>query len=315
MTYLNQSQNFDSNISVCSECKGTIVQTNSDFVCKNCGLVQESQVLFQSEANFDQNEKVTFYEHNQMNPLFLYSDTFSNSKITFSTSYYKYLRLKKYSRYHINEKLKKSNDYLKKLISSLELPEKAYYDSSLLIKRAFHSINSLNKNNIEITVLACIYLSTRLDNIILPFNDLYKKAKSINTDIKKNLIMKRVYEIKEYFHLKYRHFQAIDYIPKVVSDLYLFSTDFQKICSQAEFERETINNLTILHENKIKTLNPYFMSIITAYFTSIKICKKHNEGKKLNLQEIAKKLNLSAITLHEIYSRELKLNKFSKQVE
>ena len=169
----------------CPECGGSIIKSNSDYVCSSCGLVYYGEVIVRDAARvnspFCSSNNYQGDRPNMVDGIGTYIGHYGNWNLkdakgnSIKTSM-RMNRLKKINDYYAHNTGNESNYRVLRLLNNicgvLELPRQVKLDSARIIRKCSGKLPS--KVRVASSVAAAIYLTTRLSSYNLRTSTLLK---------------------------------------------------------------------------------------------------------------------------------------------
>jgi len=305
----------------CSECGGSIIKSNSDYVCSNCGLVYNRDVIVRDASTinspFCSSNNYQGDRPNMVDGIGTYIGHYGNwnlkdSKGNSIKSSTRMNRLKRINDYYTHNTGNESSYRVLKLLNNicgvLELPRQVKIDSARIIRRCSGKLPS--KVRAASTVAAAIYLATRFSSYNLRTSTLLKAFEKDDIVVLGKQMLFAAYCMKKLIGFSLKPRKSEDYLESIIVKIQNDEEINKRLISKNKKPEQYIILLRKISRYLLTKItsqsrggrNPYALAGATVAGADIIIARINNHKRGLITQK--KTANLSDIaeyTLREHY--------------
>jgi transcription initiation factor TFIIIB Brf1 subunit/transcription initiation factor TFIIB len=230
----------------CLECGGNLIQTDSDIVCINCGLIAQqiyekpSIQLISSEGSYGSQYASISEQPSKMKTLGTFIGAyqkinfvdFSGTQLELSKKL-QYRRLKSLNDIylHLNGRQREYRGFslLSRMCSSLELTDATKADALFLFQKVHHQLKK--KMKLSSIIMGALYLAVRTRKENIELNRLVKAVQSNGYSIAGKDIIRSASLIRQYAKIRVRHVKSEEYLDTIIGRIqkdYLLRNTIQK---------------------------------------------------------------------------------------
>ncbi len=236
----------------CLECNGNLIQTDSDIVCVNCGLIDKqiyekpSIQLISSEGSYG-SQYASISEHpSRMKTLGTFIGSFQKKNFVDSSGTQlalakklQYRRLKSindiYLHFNGRQREYRGFSLLSRVCSSLELTNATKADTLFLFQKVHLQLKK--KMKLSCLIMGALYLAVRTRKENIELNRLVKAVQINGYSLAGKDIIRSASLIRQYAKIRVRHVKSEEYLDTIIGRIqkdYLLRSAIQKRTSNRE---------------------------------------------------------------------------------
>ncbi len=236
----------------CLECDGNLIQTDSDIVCINCGLIAQqiyekpSLQLISSEGSYGSQYASVSEQPSKMKTLGTFIGSFQKKNFVDSSGNQlalskklQYRRLKPLNDIylHFNGRQREYRGYslLSRVCSSLEVTDSTRADALYLFQKVHYQLKK--KTKLSCVIMGALYLAVRSRKENIELKRLVKAAQINGYSIAGKDIIRSASLIRQYAKIRVRHVKSEEYLDAIIGRIqkdYLIRNAIQKRTSNRE---------------------------------------------------------------------------------
>ncbi|MHA2095312.1 MAG: hypothetical protein ACW98F_11845, partial [Candidatus Hodarchaeales archaeon] len=215
----------------CLECDGNLIQTDSDIVCINCGLIVQqifekpSLQLISSDGSYGSQYASISEQPSRMKTLGTFIGSFQKKNFVDSTGSQlglsqklQYRRLKSlndiYLHFHGRQREYRGFSLLSRVCSCLEVTDATKADALFLFQKVQHQLKK--KMKLSCLIMGALYLAVRTRKENIELNRLVKAVQVQGHSIAGKDIIRSASLIRQYAKIRVRHVKSEEYLDTII---------------------------------------------------------------------------------------------------
>ncbi len=215
----------------CLECGGSLIQTDSDMVCTNCGLIAQqiyenpSIQLISSEGSYGSQYASISEQPSKLKTLGTFIGSYQKKNFVDATGNQlafpkklQYRRLKSLNDVylHFNGRQREYRGYslLSRVCSTLEVTDSTRADALFLFQKVHHQLKK--KMKLSCLIMGALYLAVRTRKENIELNRLVKAVQVNGFSIAGKDIIRSASLIRQYAKIRVRHVKSEEYLDAII---------------------------------------------------------------------------------------------------